>query len=76
MNRNNIILEVYLLVFVIFFQPEEESIVGIFLPPRQHLLLEFRPMNGKTVVTMATDDWRILGLASSYLRQFEERKLQ
>ena len=50
--------------------------MGIFLPPRQHLLLEFRPMNGKTVVTMATDDWRILGLASSYLKQFEERKLQ
>ena len=35
--------------------------MGIFLPPRQHLLLEFRPMNGKTVVTMATDDWADFG---------------
>ncbi len=45
--------------------------LGIFLPPHQHLLLKFRPLNESTVVSVATDDWRMLQLVESYLRQFE-----
>ena len=45
--------------------------LGIFLPPHQHLLLKFSPLNESTVVSVATDEWRLLQLVESYLRQFE-----
>ena len=54
-----------------YFLPDNEIRLGIFLPPLQHLLLEFRPLNQKTVVSVATDDWRLLQLVESYLLQFE-----
>ena len=53
------------------FLPDNEIRLGIFLLPLQHLLLEFRPLNQKTVVSVATDDWRLLQLVESYLLQFE-----
>lgn len=64
------ILEEYLLPFVMSASDDEVQL-GIFLPPCQHLLLKFHPLNDLTVVSMATDDWRLLQLVESYLRQFE-----
>lgn len=51
---------------------DDEIQLGIFLPPLQHLLLKFRPLNNKTVVSVATDDWRLLQVVESYLLQFEQ----
>ncbi|XP_078357955.1 AP-5 complex subunit beta-1-like isoform X2 [Oculina patagonica] len=64
------ILEERLLTFVMSAS-DDEVLLGIFLPPHQHLLLKFRPLNESTVVSVATDDWRMLQLVESYLRQFE-----
>lgn len=64
------IIEERLLAFVTSTS-DNEIRLGIFLPPLQHLLLEFRPLNQKTVVSVATDDWRLLQLVESYLLQFE-----
>ena len=50
---------------------DDEVRLGIFLPPLQHLLLKFRPLNQTTVVSVATDDWRLLQVVESYLLQFE-----
>ena len=50
---------------------DDEIQLGIFLPPLQHLLLKFRPLNNKAVVSVATDDWRLLQVVESYLLQFE-----
>jgi len=65
------ILEERLLPFVISASDDEVKL-GIFLPPLQHLLLKFRPLNQTTVVSVATDDWRLLQLVESYLLQFEQ----
>lgn len=64
------ILEERLLPFVTSTSDDEVRL-GIFLPPLQHLLLKFRPLNQTTVVSVATDDWRLLQLVESYLLQFE-----
>ncbi|XP_048584513.1 AP-5 complex subunit beta-1 isoform X2 [Nematostella vectensis] len=50
---------------------DEEIKIGIFLPPRQHLLMKFTIRNQKATAAIATDDWRILGLVESYLRELE-----
>lgn len=69
-NTMGNILEEHLLPFVMSASDDEVHL-GIFMPPCQHLLLKFRPLNDLTVVTMATDDWRLLQLVESYLQQFE-----
>ncbi|KAK3739837.1 hypothetical protein QZH41_009087 [Actinostola sp. cb2023] len=59
------------------FQPfvietkDKQVHVGILLPPSQHLLLKFTTRNQKTVVSIATDDWRALGLVESHLHELE-----
>jgi len=64
------ILEERLLSFVMSASDDVVQL-GIFLPPHQHLLLKFSPLNESTVASVATDDWRLLQLVESYLRQFE-----
>lgn len=58
---------------ILLFITDNEVHVGIFLPPLQHLLLKFSTRNQKTVVAIATDDWRILGLVEKYLREVEQQ---
>jgi len=69
------ILEEHLLAFVTSASDNEVRL-GIFLPPLQHLLLKFRPLNQTTVVSIASDDWRLLQLIESYLLQFEQTAVQ
>lgn len=68
------ILEESLLPFVTSASDDEVRL-GIFLPPLQHLLLKFRPLNESTVVFIGTDDWRLLNLVESYLLTFEQKAL-
>jgi len=69
-NLMRSILQERLLPFVMNASDDVVQL-GIFLPPHQHLLLKFTPLNESTVVSVATDDWRLLQLVESYLRQFE-----
>ncbi|XP_078662866.1 AP-5 complex subunit beta-1-like [Branchiostoma floridae x Branchiostoma belcheri] len=47
-------------------------LVGIHLPPRTHLLMKVKPTDSTAIVTMATDNWRILPLVNSYLHGLEK----
>ncbi|XP_013380861.2 AP-5 complex subunit beta-1 [Lingula anatina] len=44
-----------------------ESLVGMNLPPNTHLLMKQKPFQGRTVVSVLTDNWRILPSVYNYL---------
>ncbi|XP_071816733.1 AP-5 complex subunit beta-1-like isoform X2 [Apostichopus japonicus] len=46
-------------------------IIGILLPPRWHLLLKMKATD-VTVVTINTDNWRLLPLVSHFLKSFTD----
>ncbi|CAH1257899.1 AP5B1 [Branchiostoma lanceolatum] len=53
-------------------QEDDEHLIGILLPPRTHLLMKVKTTDSAAVITMATDNWRILPLVNSYLHGLEK----
>ncbi|XP_071948645.1 AP-5 complex subunit beta-1-like [Antedon mediterranea] len=52
---------------------EKKCFLGIFLPPQSHLLLRITSNDNKSVVSIATDNWKILALTNKYLHDLEHR---
>ncbi|XP_077998184.1 AP-5 complex subunit beta-1-like isoform X1 [Glandiceps talaboti] len=45
--------------------------IGILLPPSSHLLMKIMPLSETAVISMVTDNWKILPLVNRYLHQLE-----
>ncbi len=46
--------------------------IGMFLPPCWHLLFKITSQNNSVIVSMATDNIKLLTLSSEYLHHLEE----
>ncbi|XP_033109739.1 AP-5 complex subunit beta-1-like [Anneissia japonica] len=54
-------------------EQEKKWFVGIFLPPQSHLLLRIASNACNSVVSIATDNWKILALVNKYLHELENQ---
>ncbi|XP_071495474.1 AP-5 complex subunit beta-1-like [Diadema antillarum] len=55
-------------------QGDASFTVAVLLPPRWHLLLRVRLQDDISIVSIVTDNWRILPLVNRYLHCLEERQ--
>ncbi len=44
--------------------------IGIFLPPKYVILLQFEVSSTETLVRLRLDNWELLGLVEDYLESF------